>query len=475
MEKLNSKSYRKNAISFLKLVKNKINEIKSDNSKEKRYSLLSIIFLCFIENKKKILDRKLILDFVKDEVINNPNKIVSTFKFKNMKRDIITENNCYMKVYQILFKSKIFNNISNNEQNDTNIELNLEFLDKRKNILYRQMFDEELHKSKKINNKKKRRKFDNSLSVIKIKTPKIDKKTLKKNELINIEIDNKNNIDVDSTIFSIKESSIKKKEDTSINNSIFIDNIKPEKKIEVIGNSIIISKSLLNLNSISQIDSNENSLVMPLFADDLFNDKERKYKFSSNEYKRQMCSNTLKEINIIINKGKDFLSILNNPQLLNLLNMDNNYKKIGFPILNLQNDNYIPSLLKFASDKYTELCKYLNFFLYYKYDDASNLIDEAFDIKLIKAKCSLLISGIITKLSQFLLEYNYFVDIIENIFKYRNNFILKEILNIINYDKDIISKDNIKYLENLLKLELDNAINYYEQMQIQDKTLDFQI
>ena len=32
-------------------------------------------------------------------------------------------------------------------------------------------------------------------------------------------------------------------------------------------------------------------------------------------------------------------------------------------------------------------------------------------------------------------------------------------LNIINYDKDIISKDNIKYLENLLKLELDNIIN----------------
>ena len=194
----------------------------------------------------------------------------------------------------------------------------------------------------------------------------------------------------------------------------------------------------------SNVSSNENSLIMPLFTDVVFNNKNWKYKNLDIEANKEMCSNTLKEINIIINKGEEFLSLLKNPQLLNLLNSNDNYKKLGISILSLHNDNYAYNLLKTASDNYTEFCQYLDFF------------------KLIKIKCSLIISSIITKLIQFHLEYNYFVEIIEEIFNYEHNYILNEMIKIINYDRNVLSKDNIDCLENLLKFELDNAITYQE-------------
>ena len=60
------------------------------------------------------------------------------------------------------------------------------------------------------------------------------------------------------------------------------------------------------------------------------------------------------------------------------------------------------------------------------------------------------------------MEYNYFVEIIEEIFNYEHNYILNEMIKIINYDRNVLSKDNIDCLENLLKFELDNAITYQE-------------
>ena len=56
--KIYSDSSGKNAISFLKTIKNKIKEIKSNNDTNKKYSLLSVIIFCFIEKGKS--DQKLI-------------------------------------------------------------------------------------------------------------------------------------------------------------------------------------------------------------------------------------------------------------------------------------------------------------------------------------------------------------------------------------------------------------------------------
>ena len=466
--KIYSDNSDKNPISFLKIIKNKIISIKSSNDNNKKYSLISVIISCFIETGKSLITRSEIFEFVKNEVMNNPNKIISTHKFKKIKNDMVTEKNYLTKLYQSLSKNKIFKKILCDDKKNIGYELNYEFMNKRKYILYHEMFDEYLPKQ----NQGKRRKmikFENSLSVIKSKKPKILKNIeLKK---VSQEKEQKNNttFEIDTSTFSIKESEIKvkKSEEPSINysNSNLMESIKQldSKKMDFIDiNNYIPKTSTATKNKdIDDVSSNENSLIMPLFNDVIFNDKNLKYKNLNKENSKGECSNTLKEINIIINKGEEFLSLLKNPQLLNLLNSNGNYKKLGTSLLSLQKDSYAHNLLKAASDNYTELCKYLDYFLYERKNECDSCDTES-DIKLIKIKCGLIISSIITKLSQFLLEYNYLVEIIEEIFDYERNFILKEMLKIINNDKSILSKDNVDCLENLLKMELNNAITAQE-------------
>ena len=450
---------KNDSFSFLELIKKKINIIKANINNNKKYSLISIIILGFIQNKKYILTRKEIFEFVKNEIVNNPNRIVTTHRFKKNEKDIVNEANYKRKLYFILLNNKILKKIIpslNEDKNLTQYELNLEFIYRRKNILFQQMFGEHLHD--KVVKKRKRIKFDNSLSAIKLNKKKNNKKN-EKQKGKNLIIKDKNNyLDIESSMLSIKESEIiiKKSEELSNINSSLIDSIKfDSKKIDSIEKVPFVLKSELNANKNdnSNISSNENSLIMPIFNDMLFNEKNLKYQ-DNNE---KLFSNSFKEINNIINKGEEFLSLLRNPQLLNLLNSNNAYKQLGSDILNLKNACNANKLLKDTSDNYTDLCKYLDFLLYQR-NNKKDSTDENCDTKLIKIKCSLIISGIITKLSQFLLDYNYFVEIIENLFKYEHNFILKEILQIINYDNEKISKNKIDSIENLLKFELEKTI-----------------
>ena len=92
--------------------------------------------------------------------------------------------------------------------------------------------------------------------------------------------------------------------------------------------------------------------------------------------------------------------------------------------------------------------------------EKSSEIFEDLDIK--NVKCSLIISRIITKLSQFILEYDFIVEVIKEIFEYdKDCIILKNMISLINDNKNILSKGNIDQLEKLLKTELENAINFY--------------
>ena len=449
----------KSSISFLKAIKSKINEIKSNNDSNKKYSILSIIFLCFIEKGKTILSRKEILDFVKDHVINNPNRVISTYKFKKEEKEIISENNCVSKSHQFLNKNKIFKKILHIDKSKIQFELNFDFLNKRKYIIYKQIFGEELQKPKK-EKRRKYRKFDNSLSVVKLSINKFKHKKKSPNN----EEKNTTNIEIDSSTLSIKESEIKmkKSEEPSISNSMLIESIRQlePKKSDFIDMNNFIHKSENNSlkKDNSVISSNENSLIMPLFTDSIFKEKYRRYNNFNVDNDKKFFSNSLKEINIIINKGEEFLTLLKNAQFLNLINSNNNYMKLSSYLLNLKKDNYPQYLLKTASDNYTELCKYLDFLLY-EVKNKGEIFDGNVDSKFIKIKCASIISSITTKLSQFILEYNYLVSIIEDVFNYEHNFILKEMLTIINYDKDILSKNNVDYIENLLKLELENAIS----------------
>ena len=99
----------KDPISILKTIKNKINEIKSNN--DKKYSLISLIFLCYIEKGKTILYRKELFEYIKNEVEKNQNRIVSTYKFNKAEKGLVTENNYYNKLSQSLLKNKVFTKI----------------------------------------------------------------------------------------------------------------------------------------------------------------------------------------------------------------------------------------------------------------------------------------------------------------------------------------------------------------------------
>ena len=104
MNKIYSNTSEKSSISFLNEIKNKLIEIKTDINNNKKYSLMSVVFLSFIENKTYIMSKKEIYDFVKNEIVNNPNRIVSTFKFKKEEKDIVTENNYYLKIRYLIRK-----------------------------------------------------------------------------------------------------------------------------------------------------------------------------------------------------------------------------------------------------------------------------------------------------------------------------------------------------------------------------------
>ena len=130
--KIYSDNSDKNPISFLKIIKNKIISIKSSNDNNKKYSLISVIISCFIETGKSLITRSEIFEFVKNEVMNNPNKIISTHKFKKIKNDMVTEKNYLTKLYQSLSKNKIFKKILCDDKKNIGYELNYEFMNKRK-------------------------------------------------------------------------------------------------------------------------------------------------------------------------------------------------------------------------------------------------------------------------------------------------------------------------------------------------------
>lgn len=86
----------------LKMLKKYIDEIKS---KGKMYSLISVVFLLFYETGKEILSKNEINTLIKEEVLLNKNKIVSS----NSERcQLITINNYKTKIKDILKNRKFF-------------------------------------------------------------------------------------------------------------------------------------------------------------------------------------------------------------------------------------------------------------------------------------------------------------------------------------------------------------------------------
>jgi hypothetical protein len=87
-------------------------------------------------------------------------------------------------------------------------------------------------------------------------------------------------------------------------------------------------------------------------------------------------------------------------------------------------------------------------------------IAENFKVK--KKRCYFLINKIIIRLTQYLTEYEFLVEIIKDLYNHENNIHpLKELLNIIDNNINILCQENIFHLENILKAEFDNASNFF--------------
>ena len=294
---------------------------------------------------------------------------------------------------------------------------------------------------------------------------------------------NDNQSESDSDTPSSKESEInKRKEDLNHYNLIF-DKIKLKKKINSFGRNIFLNQKRKNPFN---FNFNDNGLIMPLFAgqsnnvneknniNDIDNINNINYEIKKEKgitSTSKSISSSINEINTIIEKGEEFIFSLQNQKLIDLFQT---YDRFEF-LSNYKDNSTILNFLNNAMEEYTKFTKNLEYFMNNKEsnfdseeefndifikENYKNDISENFKIK--KIKCSLLISKIITKLSQFLLEYNFIVETINKIYEINKNCsTLNNMLELIDINKNILSKKNIENFEKLLKSEFDNAINFY--------------
>ena len=486
------KSYnsdKSDIISFLQQIKINVDKIKS--TKNKKYSLLSCVFLCFLEKKKKIIDKKEIIDFIKKEINQNEKKIFHiNINTKKVEPDLITQRNYNSKLNQLLLKCKYFTKTINmgSSTDGEQIELNEEYINPRKNSIFKQLFGRKLYYTKNSPKKRKRRKFEKSISIVKTENKKNRKKDNNSNDKKMIDISDKinkndNQSESDSDTPLSKESKInERKEDLNHFNLIF-DKIKLKKKINSLGRNIFLNQKRKNPFN---FNFNDNGLIMPLFAGQSNNVNEKNnINYTDNIYNinyeikkeeeivstSKSLSSSINEINTIIEKGEEFIFSLQNQKLIDLFQT---YDRFEF-LSNYKDNSTILNFLNNAMEEYTKFTKNLEYFMNNKEsnfdseeefndifikENNKNDISENFKIK--KIKCSLLISKIITKLSQFLLEYNFIVETINKIYEINKNCsTLNNMLELIDINKNILSKKNIEHFEKLLKSEFDNAINFY--------------
>ena len=227
------------------------------------------------------------------------------------------------------------------------------------------------------------------------------------------------------------------------------------------------------------ISSKDNSLIMPLFADDYNNEKDYNNINNINdlcnenyEIEDGKISSSLKEINIIIGKGEEFILNLQGQKYINIFESNDNFRENKEFLSNYKDDHLILNFLNNAMEEYMKFNKIIEYFMNNKEnnfdseEEFNDIFNKELDIlenfKIKRIKCSLLISKIITKLSQFLLEYNFIVETINKIYEIDKNCdALKNMLDLIDINKNILSKEYIKHFEKLLINEFDNAINFY--------------
>ena len=263
------------------------------------------------------------------------------------------------------------------------------------------------------------------------------KKIIKNN---NNESNNKINNNTEKEDLKQKSNNNKKKDKKNTNNVINI----AENKIFYSELNIISPKKKTSdfvENHFEEDDKNKESLINSLISSILdvesLNESNKK-PFKEKEY------NFSPKILSFIQKGEEFISLINSFNFDKITGM-NNYLIM---ISNYKNDKSLEKCLMTAKKDYYNLIDFLKCF------KDTNLLSDKNNVSLKKQECSLLICKIIKELSQFLVDYNFVIELV-NSNKYNTySRMLKKIKKL---DKDnVLNQDNVNVIKLIMEKELEN-------------------
>ena len=447
-EKLNTKKNKERSdfdikvilLSFLKKIKEKSDIIKKKNNSN--YSLLCCTLLSFYNNGKFVMDKKSLYESVKKEIEDNENKVISSFANNCKYPETINTKSYTSKLNMLLSNTRCFVLLDDNR-----IKLNEEYIIKKRQRIYNYSFNTNLIKNKlgikrrifkRIKRSCNRKIIDET--KINIKTNSKKKNTTNENVLkssnckeeddhfIDIEIDDMNDFESTEQISQDNNINIKEKEKEE-------ENIKDKSSLK--------DEVLTPQKDTKSQNSNQNKidyLITPKFV----------------------CKNNTKNINQVkiikdnlniklfcfIQKAEEFLNLIFNKNFNDSLKND---LRPGIRILlNYINEIELINYIKNAKNDYFELKKFCESLFYNSVNYCSNKNNL---LSLIK-KCRLLVYVIITRLSLFMLDFDFIHEIINNYWEKYNVF--KVVKAFSDENEKILNHEYINELEKLFENNLNN-------------------
>ena len=426
---------------FLKKIKEKADILKK--KKNSNYSLLCCALLSFYNNGKLVMNKKSLYESVKKEIEDNENKVISSFASNCKYPEIINPKNYTSKLYDLLKNTKIFILLDDNQ-----IKLNEEYIIKQRQRIYKYSFNtnlimNELGLKKRIFKRIKRRsnrKIDKTKTLIYTSSKKkgnsignILKSSNDREEddhFIDIEIDDMNDF----------ESTEQISQDNNDNNFI---NIKEKEEENVEDKSSFEDEILTPKRDTKSKNSSQNKidyLITPKFVC-------KNNKININQGKIIKDSLNIK-LFCFIQKAEEFLNLIFNNKFNNSLKND---PRPGIQILvNYINEIDLIYYIKNAKNDYFELKKYCEYLFWKSIDNCSSKNNI---LSLVK-KCRLLVYVIFTRLSLFMLDFDFIQEIINNNFEKYTAF--KVVKSFMDENKKILNHEYINELGKLFENNLNN-------------------
>lgn len=160
------------------------------------------------------------------------------------------------------------------------------------------------------------------------------------------------------------------------------------------------------------------------------------------------------QILYLIKKADDFISIIksfNNNEICHT-------KENLIILLNYKDDKTMENCITIAKNEYFKLISYLEGLNNNIMDGNSQKLKEYLNLK--KKQCSLTIYRIITKLSQFLIDYNFIVKIVKNYLMNNKYSLMKDLKKL--FVENILSQENANKIEKDLLNALENEITKFK-------------